>query len=266
METRLNGSFTPKSDQYQISPSASPEITVWITWGFIAYSDKRWFVLPILTTSLIHFSLKGCKNVLFSPTLVKHSGWFSLPRAISQSCTDTSPLSPAHSSQSLLLLKSSLPDSSVKRPRKPRARRRDVRWSRTISRTSYSGDLSKVLIRALGETEDIRESKDPGWRDVISGGRSSRDPGWPLDASIRGGHDVPHQSPASNPKHIFAIVSLTNTSPTSGVGETDGAAHSWASFTASLAKNSRLGRTWHELSSATSHGSIPGRDWKFGLI
>ena len=36
--------FTPKSDQYQISPAASPEIlhhTVWITWLFIAYSNER---------------------------------------------------------------------------------------------------------------------------------------------------------------------------------------------------------------------------------
>ena len=37
--------FTPKSDQCQISPAASPEIyhhTVWRSWLFIAYSDERW--------------------------------------------------------------------------------------------------------------------------------------------------------------------------------------------------------------------------------
>ena len=37
--------FTPKSDQCQISPAASPETlyhTVWRTWLFIAYSDERW--------------------------------------------------------------------------------------------------------------------------------------------------------------------------------------------------------------------------------
>ena len=36
--------FTPKSDQCQISPAASPEIlhhAVWRTWLFIAYSDKK---------------------------------------------------------------------------------------------------------------------------------------------------------------------------------------------------------------------------------
>ena len=36
--------LTPKSDQYQISPVASPEIlhhTVWRTWLFIACSDER---------------------------------------------------------------------------------------------------------------------------------------------------------------------------------------------------------------------------------
>ena len=37
--------FTPKSDQFQISPAASPEIshhTGWRTWFFRAYSDGRW--------------------------------------------------------------------------------------------------------------------------------------------------------------------------------------------------------------------------------
>ena len=36
--------FTPKSDQFQISPAASPEIlhhTVWRTWVFKAYLDER---------------------------------------------------------------------------------------------------------------------------------------------------------------------------------------------------------------------------------
>ena len=38
--------FTPKSDQYQISPAALLEILrhrVWRTWLFIAYSDEEWF-------------------------------------------------------------------------------------------------------------------------------------------------------------------------------------------------------------------------------
>ena len=36
--------FTPKSDQFQISPPASPEVfhhTVGRTWLFTAYSDER---------------------------------------------------------------------------------------------------------------------------------------------------------------------------------------------------------------------------------
>ena len=47
-ELRVKGGvnpFTPKSDQFQISPAASPEIlhhTVWRTWLFTAYSDERW--------------------------------------------------------------------------------------------------------------------------------------------------------------------------------------------------------------------------------
>ena len=51
--------FTPKSDQSQISPAASPEIlhhAVWRIWPFIAYSDQRWlhyqFSLPHPYTSL----------------------------------------------------------------------------------------------------------------------------------------------------------------------------------------------------------------------
>ena len=60
--------FTPKSDQVQISPVASPVIlhhTVWRTWLFIAYSDWKMIPVPVLTTSLIHFSWKGWENVLF---------------------------------------------------------------------------------------------------------------------------------------------------------------------------------------------------------
>ena len=59
--------FTPKSDQFQISPAASPAIlhdTAWRTWLFIAYSDGKCFCYQILTTSLIHFSRKGWENVL----------------------------------------------------------------------------------------------------------------------------------------------------------------------------------------------------------
>ena len=48
-----------RSDQFQISPAASPEMlhhTVWRTWLFIAYSDDRWlyyqFPLPHFCISL----------------------------------------------------------------------------------------------------------------------------------------------------------------------------------------------------------------------
>ena len=41
--------------------------TVWRTWLFVAYSDEIWLytVLPILTSSRIHFSWKCWENVLF---------------------------------------------------------------------------------------------------------------------------------------------------------------------------------------------------------
>ena len=60
--------LTPKSDQYQISPAASPEIlprTVWRTWLFIAYSDARWLYYQLSLPSVIKFSLQGWENAVF---------------------------------------------------------------------------------------------------------------------------------------------------------------------------------------------------------
>ena len=59
--------FIPKSDQCQISPAASPEIshrTVWRTWLFLAYSDERLLYCLFSLLHLFHFSLKGWENVL----------------------------------------------------------------------------------------------------------------------------------------------------------------------------------------------------------
>ena len=56
--------FTPKSDQVRIFPTASPEISHH-TVSRIAYSDWKIIIVPILSTPRIHFSLKGCENVLF---------------------------------------------------------------------------------------------------------------------------------------------------------------------------------------------------------
>ena len=67
-EYPLINPFTPKSDQFQISPVAPTEILhhiVWRTWPFMAHSEgRRLYHRQILTTSLIHFSLKGWENVL----------------------------------------------------------------------------------------------------------------------------------------------------------------------------------------------------------
>ena len=60
--------FTPKSDQCQISPAASPEIlhhTVRRTWLFITYSDEKWLYYKFSLPHLYIFSLKGWENVLF---------------------------------------------------------------------------------------------------------------------------------------------------------------------------------------------------------
>ena len=64
-----------KSDQVQISPAASPIIihhTVWRTRLFIAYSDWKMIIVPILTSSLIHFSCTcwawGVKGLILTTT------------------------------------------------------------------------------------------------------------------------------------------------------------------------------------------------------
>ena len=60
--------FTPKSDLLQISPAASPEILHSHSMKNLPFhSLLRWkmIILPILTTSLIHFTLKGWENVPF---------------------------------------------------------------------------------------------------------------------------------------------------------------------------------------------------------
>ena len=63
---RLNP-LTPKSDQSQISPAASPQIFhhSMKNLAFHSLLRQKMIILPILTTSLIHFSLQGWENVLF---------------------------------------------------------------------------------------------------------------------------------------------------------------------------------------------------------
>ena len=57
--------FTPKSDQFQISPAVSPEVlhhTVCRTWLFIAYSDKRWLYYQFSLPHLYIFLYEGWEN------------------------------------------------------------------------------------------------------------------------------------------------------------------------------------------------------------
>ena len=62
----IGNPFTPKikTDQLQISPAASPAI-LHHTVGRTYLLRWKMIILPILTTSLIHFSLKGWENVMF---------------------------------------------------------------------------------------------------------------------------------------------------------------------------------------------------------
>ena len=62
--------FTPKSDQFKISPAAWPEIiylhyTVWRTWLFIAYSDERWLYNQFSLNLTHTFLFKIWENLLF---------------------------------------------------------------------------------------------------------------------------------------------------------------------------------------------------------
>ena len=69
--------FAPKGDQFQISPSASPEIlhhTVWRTWLFMAYSDERRLCYQLSTRRNVLFEL-GSERVKtgFWPCKLLHS-------------------------------------------------------------------------------------------------------------------------------------------------------------------------------------------------
>ena len=60
--------FTPKRDQIQISPAASPVIlhhTEWKTWLFLAYSDKKWLYYKFSLHHSYNRFLKGWENTLF---------------------------------------------------------------------------------------------------------------------------------------------------------------------------------------------------------
>ena len=63
---RLFNPFTTKSDQFQISPAASPEISHSME-SLSFRSLLRWKMITpsTLTTSPIHFSLKDWENVRF---------------------------------------------------------------------------------------------------------------------------------------------------------------------------------------------------------
>ena len=61
--------FTPKRDQFQTSPAASPEIlhqTVWRTWLFVDYPDERWLLYTTNSHNLTRtFLLKMLGRVYF---------------------------------------------------------------------------------------------------------------------------------------------------------------------------------------------------------
>ena len=103
--------FSPKSDQFKISPAASPEIlhhTVWRTWLFIAYSDERWlyyqFSLPHSYISLekvgrmylLILRVKGLWSRVTIPLILRK-------RRLHTNPTTTSPCHPFLSLSSLYL-------------------------------------------------------------------------------------------------------------------------------------------------------------------
>ena len=61
--------WNPKSNQFQISLGASPEIqyniTVWRTWLFTAYSDERWLYYTNSHYLIYPFLFRRFENVLF---------------------------------------------------------------------------------------------------------------------------------------------------------------------------------------------------------
>ena len=85
MKTSFNP-FTPKSDQCQISPAASPEILhhpVWRTWMFIAYWVDKWLYYQFSLHRSYVFLLKGWENVLLELGSERVKEWFQISPAAS---------------------------------------------------------------------------------------------------------------------------------------------------------------------------------------
>ena len=85
---RTGGSLTMEDQtsrvikfKFPLQPQEKYYITQHGERGFTAYSDERWYhCLPILTTPLIEFSLRGWENVLFG--LASKRVTLSFPRVI----------------------------------------------------------------------------------------------------------------------------------------------------------------------------------------
>ena len=140
--TALNP-FTPKSDQCQISPAASPEIdnhTVWRTWRFIAYSDERWWYDQFS----LHFSLKGWENVLIELGSERFNGFFDLQQGARQPVICRSfPGCPGNKAAETLFC------SPVYRAHSSRSKRKAVRSSSDFDRVRI-GASAKIRARGMG--------------------------------------------------------------------------------------------------------------------
>ena len=146
--------FTPKSDQFQISPAASAEIlhhTVWRTWLFIAYLDERWlyyqFSLPQVYISL----LEGWENALFELGIEKVNRgkevWLmEIPGEVTTIGASpypiTSPLSPVQEQKELPCININIWDSQIR----PSSREWGLRWQDHLLRDSVIQSHARLLL------------------------------------------------------------------------------------------------------------------------
>ena len=176
--------FTPKSDQSQISPAASPEIlyhTVWRTWLFVAYSDERWLYYQFSLHNLYVSFIEDWENLLQDNLPTKFIGAkpaFFSTRTISAepkvSGSVNEPLGNRRNKEEMAEYKM-IRNVSWPTPLSSRL----VSWrliSRLPRRTSCSSAMACVTwLSSWGLVSQAHADVTPGWSSVLWRGSSLAD-------------------------------------------------------------------------------------------
>ena len=161
--------FTPKSNQFQVVPAASPEIwyhTVWRTWLSIAYSDERWlhyqfslrhtFLSKRLGECTLNSGVKGLKILPQPLNIIWNNRVFSRQLSSVSKYSTQPNVSTSLFCYQLLILLPMLPARSISFtafstpcPDPPRVEKNNP--STTAGRISLrEGSLSRTLPKRIG--------------------------------------------------------------------------------------------------------------------